>query len=290
MKKFADIFILASGVLWGVAGFFVNHLIETGFTAVQVSALRWIFAATLMTVGIAIFDPKKLRIDPRDLGWFFCTGIVCILLSNTLYFIAIPLTTVAVANILMYTSPIWILLFSVIVFREKVTFSKISSLVLAVVGCAFAIGVIGGEKHAISPLGVVAGVLSGLFYGLYSIFGKIVLKKYDSITVILYTAIFAGLGSFFIINIPETISYIAQTNTLPIIFLMAVIVSILPYTFYTIGLKNCKATRASILACVEPITSVLVGTFILGQPFTIYQFIGIMMILGAGIILQTKKH
>lgn len=289
MKRFADLFILGAGILWGIAGLFVSNMNALGFTPVQVSALRWIFSAILMTLGILIINPKKLRIRFQDIWWFMCTGIMCILLSSTLYFIAIEETSAAVGNILMYTSPIWILIFSVIVFKEKITVPKILSLILAIGGCAFATGVIGSNELNFSTYGIITGVLSGLFYGLYSIFGKAILKVYDSVTVTLYTAIFAGLGALFMIDIPATAIKVAETDAYIPILLLVSCVTIAPYTLYTVGLKHCKATRASIMSCIEPMTATFMGTFVLSQPFTMFQFIGILMILGAGFILQLRK-
>lgn len=288
MKRFADFCVLGAGILWGVAGLFVDYIGNLGFSPIQVSALRWIFSAVLMTVGIAIINPKKLRIRLCHLWWFVCTGIGCILLSSTLYFISIKETTAAVGNILMYTSPIWILIFSVIFFKEKITVPKIVSLVLAIGGCAFATGVIGGADLKFSTYGIITGVLSGLFYGLYSIVGKAIMRMYDSVTVILYTAIFAGLGALFIVDLPQTALMVAETNALIPTILLALAVTIAPYTLYTVGLKHCRATRASIMACIEPMTAAFVGTIVLHQPFTAFQFLGILMILGAGFILQMK--
>ncbi len=290
MKKFADIFVLGAGVLWGIAGLFVSYIGKLGFSPIQISAMRWITSAILMTLGILVINPKKLRIMLCDIWWFMCTGILCILLSSTLYFISIEETSAAVGNILMYTSPIWILIFSIIFFKEKLTVPKLLSLILAIGGCAFATGIIGGAELKFSTYGIIAGVLSGLFYGLYSIFGKAILKKYDSVTVTLYTAIFAGVGALFIIDIPETAAQIVGLNAYLPVILLALCVTIAPYTLYTVGLKHCKATRASIMACIEPMTASFMGTIVLGQPFTLFQFIGILMILGAGFILQLKTE
>ena len=181
------------------------------------------------------------------------------------------------------------MIFSLIFFKENLTESKLTALFLAFFGCAFATGVISKSSLSFAPLGIVTGMLSGLFYGLYSIFGKFVLKKYDSITVTLYTVIFAGGGALFMINIPQTASLIVLERAYLLIILLAVLVTILPYTFYTVGLKNSSSMRAGILCCIEPVTSSLAGTFLLNQPFTLFQLLGIIMILLSGIILGFKK-
>jgi drug/metabolite transporter (DMT)-like permease len=182
------------------------------------------------------------------------------------------------------------MIFSIIFFNEKVTFKKMAVLLLAFCGCVLVTGVLSSEGFSITPLGLVLGLASGLFYGLYSIFGKLALKKYDSITVTLYTAVFAGIAALFMPNLSQTLPVVfgnreAVLNLAAIIF----ICTIATYTLYTLGLKLSSATRASIFACVEPVTSAIVGTLVLMQPFSVFQLAGIVFVLAAGVILQIKK-
>ncbi len=290
MKKYADIFVLLAGILWGLVGPVVKNLRVLGLTSIQISALRWIFSGILMFVIIFILDKKLLKIHIRDIWCFFCSGVVCVLMSSTLYFVTMPLASVAVANVLMYTSPVWVMFFAVTLFGEKVTKNKVLAILLAFFGCVLITGMLNPGGFAITPLGLVTGLGSGLLYGLYSIFGKAVLKKYDSITVTLYTAVFAAFGALFMIDIPGTFRLISGdinivTNLAVIVFAM----TIAPYTLYTLGLKNTLATRASVFCCIEPVTSAIVGTVFMREPFSLFQFAGIIMILAAGLVLQLKK-
>ena len=290
MKKFADLFVLFAGILWGLVGPFVTNLNRLGVSSLHISALRWIFSAVFMFFIVLIFDRKLVKIHIKDIWMFACTGVLCIFVSSTLYFATIPLATVAVANILMYTSPVWIMIFSIIFFNEKVTLKKTAALLLAFCGCAFVTGVLEPGGFSITPLGLVLGLASGLFYGLYSIFGKLALKNYDSITVTLYTAVFAGVAALFMPNLGQTLPIVfgnreAVLNLSAIIF----ICTIATYTLYTLGLKLSSATRASIFACAEPVTSAIVGTLVLMQPFSAFQFAGIVFVLVSGVILQIKK-
>ncbi|MBR5155797.1 MAG: DMT family transporter [Clostridia bacterium] len=290
MQKYADVFVLLAGVLWGLVGPVVKSLRDLGLTSIQISALRWIFAGILMIAIVFILDKKLLKIHIRDIWWFFCTGVICILLSSTLYFVTMPLASVAVANVLMYTSPVWIMIFAVILFGEKITRNKVLALLLAFFGCILITGILNPGGFAVTLLGLFTGLGSGLLYGLYSIFGKFVLKKYDSITVTLYTAAFAGFGALFIIDIPQTFNLISgNINIVTNLALIVFVMTIAPYTLYTLGLKNTLATRASIFSCIEPMTSALVGTIFMQEPFSIFQFAGIVMILAAGLITQLKK-
>lgn len=290
MKKFADIFVLLAGVLWGLVGPFVTNLNVLGISSLHISALRWIFSAVFMFIIVLIFDRKLVKIHIKDIWLFVCTGIICIFLSSTLYFATIPLATVAVANILMYTSPVWIMIFSIIFFAEKLTLKKIIVLLLAFLGCILVTGALDPGGFSITPLGLVTGLASGLFYGLYSIFGKLALKKYDSITVTLYTAVFAGLAALFMPGLCDTLPLITQSREIALNLAAIIFVcTIATYTLYTLGLKLSSATRASIFACVEPVTSAVVGTLVLQQPFSAFQFVGIIFVLAAGILLQKNN-
>ncbi len=290
MKKYANILILIAGILWGFAGIQVKVLQTFGLSTIQISALRWLVSGPVMFIMVFLYDKNLTKIHIRDIGWFIITGILCILLSATLYFATMPLSTVAIANILMYTSPIWVMVFSIIFLKERLTPKKLLVLLLTFLGCIFIAGVLNPGNLAVTPLGIVTGLLSGLFYGLYSIFGKFVLKKYDSVTVTLYTMLFASIGALSIINFPQNINLILkEPSALIPLAVLIVFVTIFPYTLYTLGLKHTSATKASIISCIEPMTSAIAGTLILCEPFTLSQFFGIIMILTSIILLQSKK-
>jgi hypothetical protein len=91
-----------------------------------------------------------------------------------------PLSTAA---ILLYTSPIWIMLMSVLFFHEKLTRKKLIALTFAFAGCIMVSGVSG--KRLTIP-GLLIGLGSGIGYGLYSILGTVALRRYSPYTVTAY--------------------------------------------------------------------------------------------------------
>ena len=99
----STILILISGVLWGIMGLFVKRLTALGFTSIEVSALRWISAAVLLLLFVSVTDRKKLRVKPRDLPKFAASGIFGMLALSTLLYMSMSRTSIAVADVLMYT-------------------------------------------------------------------------------------------------------------------------------------------------------------------------------------------
>lgn len=167
-----DILIIIAGLFWGSMGIFVRHLNDLGFTSIQVACLRLTMAGVLFALILLIKDRKGFKIALRDIPLFLALGIVSILFFTCCYFTSIALMTMSTAAILLYTSPIWVMILSIIFLKEKINIQKIIALVLAFAGCVLVSG-FGGK---VTPLGILVGLGSGLGYGLYSIFGTVALK------------------------------------------------------------------------------------------------------------------
>ncbi len=182
-----DILIITAGLFWGSMGLFVRHLNALGFTSIQVACLRLVTAGLIFALILLIKDPKGFKIKAKDIPLFLALGLVSILFFTCCYFTAIRLMTMSTAAILLYTSPIWVMVLSVIFLKEKITVRKITALILAFAGCVLVSG-FGGK---VTLPGILAGLGSGLGYGLYSIFGTFALRKYKPLTVTCYTFLIA---------------------------------------------------------------------------------------------------
>lgn len=83
-----------------------------------------------------------------------------------------------------------------ILFSDKLTIQKGMASLLTFLGCVFVTGLVGEGAGDVHKKGIIIGIGSGIGYALYSIFGRFVLNKgYDSVTISLYTFVFAALGA-----------------------------------------------------------------------------------------------
>ena len=131
----AEILVALAAVLWALLGIFSVQIHKFGFSSTEISALRWIFAAVIMFVLVLVTDRKKLKIKLKDVWMFALTGVFSYMLTSTFYFISMELTSAAVANVLMYASPVWVLIMSRIFFNEKFNAIKLISIFGTVGGC-----------------------------------------------------------------------------------------------------------------------------------------------------------
>ena len=290
MKKFAPMFVLSAGTLWGVMGVFVRKLGTYGFSPLQIACLRILFGAVLFLLITAIFRRDLLKIQPRDVGLFLGMGLLSLLLFTVCYFTTISLASLSVAAILLYTSPIWVMLMSAVCFREKITRRKLLCAAMAFGGCVLVFGI--GFVVSFFFMVIVTGLLSAVGYGLYSIFGTFALRKYQPLTVTTYAFLFGAAGALLLCN-PAQIARVICESGQPgrlvlLITVTAFVTAVLPYLLYTVGLSRMRASAAAIMASIEPVVATTAGALVFGEALTVPAFAGIALVLGAIVVLNAK--
>jgi drug/metabolite transporter (DMT)-like permease len=283
--------ILLAGCFWGSMGIFVRRLTDYGFSSIQIVAIRVTLAALIFCMLLLIKDPSGFRISVKDIPLFLGLGFGSILFFTVCYFTAITMMPLSTAAILLYTSPIWIMLMSVLFFREKLTGRKLLALALAFAGCVLVSGVSG---EGMTLTGLLVGLGSGIGYGLYSILGTVALRRYSPYTVTTYTFAFAALGAWLICRPAEMLAKFAAAPNLPglvfFCFLTALVTAVIPFLAYTLGLRTVEASRAGILATVEPLVATLIGVAVFSEPLTLLSGLGMLLILAAVVLLNGKTE
>ena len=290
IKNIGPILIIIAACLWGSMGIFVRKLSEYGFSPIQIVSIR-ITLAALAFSAIQLFKSRSgFKILPRDIPLFLGLGFGSILFFTICYFTAITIMPLSTAAILLYTSPIWIVLMSAIFFREKMNCKKLVALALAFAGCVLVSGISG---EGITLKGLLIGLGSGIGYGLYSILGTVALRRYSPYTITTYTFSLAGIGSLLICQPTDMLFKFSNTNNLTglifLCFLTAFVTAVIPFLFYTLGLRTVEASKAGILATFEPMVATIVGITCFSEALTLHSGMGIALILAAAIVLNWKQ-
>lgn len=290
-RNAGPVLIILAGCFWGSMGIFVRKLSDYGFSPIQIVSIRITVAALAFALLLLVKDRSGFRIALRDLPLFLGLGLGSVLFFTVCYFSAIEMMPLSTAAILLYTSPIWIMLMSVLFFREKLNRTKLIALALAFAGCVFVSGISG---RGLTITGLLLGLGSGIGYGLYSILGTIALRKYSPYSVTTYTFLFAAAGSWFVCNPADMISKFAAADHPAGIALFGcltgLVTAVIPFLAYTLGLRTVEASKAGILATIEPMVATLVGIAVFSEPLTLLSGLGMIMILAAVILLNRKQH
>lgn len=285
MKRFATLWIILAGILWGCMGLFVRRLNALGLVSMQVVELRALVTGAVMFLVLFIGKRELLRIRLKDLWCFLGTGLCSIVFFNFCYFKAIELTSLSVAAVLMYTAPVLVMIFSFFLFHEKFTGRKVLALVMTFAGCVLVTGVL-DQQNMVSSMGILTGLGAGLGYALYSIFGRYALERgYQSFTITFYTFFIAFIGTLFLTDIRPVMQVACQDVASILISLgLGVICTVFPFLLYTLGLSYVENSKASIFASVEPVTATLLGAVVYQEKLSVSGTLGVVLVIVALII------
>ncbi len=288
MIQSAYLSIISGACLWGLIALFFKFLSACGFSPLQVVTLRVLVAALLMTAIILKIDPGLLKIRWRDSWLFIGTGLLSLVFFNYCYFLAIDGSSISIAVLLLYTAPVFVMLLSLILFGEKFTGRKMLALLATFCGCGLITGIF-ASKLALTAEAFAFGLASGFGYALYSIFGKLALRRYSTLTITAYTFYFATLGALPLAAPQQLFTLLADWRAAAGALAIALICTVAPYLLYTRGLQDVDAGQASILATLEPLVAAAVGIFVFGEEVTAAKILGMALILASIFILNTSK-
>ena len=119
-----SMFVILSGVLWGIISTFLKGLYSAGFSALQVMFFRGFISSVFMAIFVFVKDKSLLKFKLKDIWLFLGTGVISLTFFSLCYFYTILESGASVAVILLYTSPIFVLIMSVLFFKEKITLVK----------------------------------------------------------------------------------------------------------------------------------------------------------------------
>ena len=285
MKIKAFLLIVLAGVLWGMSPLFVSYLSPRGFSSLHLTAVRSAVSAAVLLVFLLIAKRSSFRVGRLDV-LLFLLNAVGFVGTATFYFQAIKMTSASTAVVLMYTAPIYVLVFSVLFLRERLTPLKLSAMALMLVGCFFVSGVIGGFHF--DALGVLFGVLSGLSYGTYNIVTKILMRRGANPTATtFYTFLFAAAISTLTCNPASLFGKIGDSSALTAVLLvfLGIATCVAPYFLYTLAMRELSAGVASSLGIVEPMAATVMSAIFLSDIPSPISWVGIVLILGAVVLL-----
>ncbi len=290
MHKKSLFYIIVAGVFWGSAVIFKNTLVSFGFTAIQINALRAIVSAIVLTVYVAVANPKGFKVTFKELILFLINGIA-VFLTGAAYYESMTYTTSATAVVLMYTAPIFVMIVSVLFMGERITKAKMFAVLLTFAGCGLISGIVGGVKF--NPYGFFMGILAGVLYATYNLLSKIIMNRKNNALVATMYGFMAGSVLGLLLGNPGEIIMTIESDVLRILpwaIGVGVCTSALPYFLYTLASKKLPASVASALSSIEPLTASLISFTIYGEKAGVQSILGIAAIVTAVVLLSKNDN
>ncbi|CCL06649.1 TPA: EamA family transporter [Clostridioides difficile] len=290
-KSKGYVFIAIAGLLWATLGLFGKFLMGNGLTSEQVAFTRLFFGFIVLGVYSSIRTPQILKISKKGIIYSVIIGIICQAMFNLCYFKAIDIAGVSIAAVLLYTSPLFLAIFSKVCYKENITRSKLFSLILCFIGAIMAVS--GGrlDFQGLNAFGLFLGILSAIAYALMPTISKNALKEFSSSTILVYSFLF---GAIFMIPSSrpwEILNYAKDLDVLSCMLMLGIVPAALAYIFYATGIsKGVELSVAGVVASVELVGSVIIGCTILGESFSLGKLFGVMLMLISAVVALNLSY
>ena len=282
-------YIAAAALLWATIGPTARFALRAGIEPLEISFWRAAIAGLLFLLHAVMRG--RLRIARHDLpavGGFALLGVTIFYWA---YFRAVELGGAALAAILLYTAPAWVALAAALWLGERLTARKSLAVATTLAGIALVAlgsgaGVTVGAGPAASRMPALAwGLLAGVAYAAYYLFGKRYFARYDASTLFAYAL---PLGAALLLPL-VTFAPKSATEWLVLLFL-AVVPTYGAYLLYSLGLARLEATRAATVATLEPVAAAALAYLVWGEALRGPGYVGGALVLAGVLLVATERE
>ena len=300
MKKdnnFGMLTTFIGGTLWGINGVMGSFLfLNKNVTTAWLIPYRLVLAGLLLLgylyyrKGSKIFDILR---TPKDLLQIILFGLIGMLGTQYTYFSAIQYSNAAIATVLTYFGPTLVLIFICLKEKRKPLKYEIVAIALSSFG-VFLLATHGNiTSLQISFKALVWGMLSALSVVFYTVQPEKLLEKYGPPIVVAWGMIIGGIAITFMAK-PWNINVIFDFTTFFVLMLIILFGTITAFILYLTGVNIIGPTKASIIACIEPVAATVCAILFLGVDFGFLDLLGFICIISTIFIVayfdkKTKK-
>lgn len=284
----SKIYILLSMAIFGTIGIFRKYI---PLSSELIAMIRGIIGSLFLVFILKIKGEKiNWQVNRKNLLLIILSGGL-LGFNWILLFEAYQYTTVATATLCYYMAPIFVILASPLIFKEKITLKKLCCVVVALVGMVFVSGILNTKFSGITEMkGILFGLSAALFYATVVILNKKI------VDIAAFDRTIMQLSTAAIVLIPYNLftgqfGYISLDiyGVLLLLFIGIVHTSI-AYALYFSSIKALKAQTAALFSYIDPIVAILLSAFVLHENIGVYEIVGAILVLGSTIISELSEN
>ena len=278
---------LLSAIYFGFVPLLMKTVYAGGGNSFTAAFLRFAFSIPVRFVVLKI-KGVDLRITREELKHFFIITAFGYAGTTLLVFTAYNYIPTGMTTTIHFLYPTFTVAGLMIFYREKIKASKIFCVILCLIGIIMFYN--GGEGHA-SLIGILLALCSSMTYAFYTIFlGKSeVLRDIEPMKRLFYMHIIGAMIMLAIGLISGNLNFHMTPLSWGVMALTANLTAFVGALLYQIGVKYIGAESTAMLSTFEPITSVIVGILVYGEPMTVRIFIGCAAIIASTLIIARTE-
>ena len=283
----AKLKIIFAMVTFGTIGIFVRN-IELPSTII---ALARGIIGTLFLLLVVFAKGKGLDYSAikRNLTILAASG-ACIGFNWILLFEAYRYTTVATATLAYYMAPIFVIMASPFVLKERLTAIKGLCVAMALTGMVLVSGVVQSGMDGVDFTGILCGV------GAASLYATVILLNKFINNISAYDMTIMQLGLAALVLLPYTMvtenfgALSPDTNSLLLLAVVGVIHTGFTYAMYFSSIQGLKAQTVAIFSYIDPIVAIILSAVLLNESMDIYSMVGAVLVLGSTFVSELAER
>jgi len=284
-KNISYLFVLLAALLWGSIAA-IGKLLLADLDNFQILFFTIFFA--FISLFFIVFFQKKISIiksyTKRDYLTFAWMGFLGIFFYPFFFYSALQLLSAQEAFIINYLWPIMVVVFTVLILKEKMTLKKIVGIICSFVGVIIVITK--GDFSSLqfgSTTGILFAITGAIAYSLFSVFDK--KQNYEKFTSMMFYYLFSFFCALIAVLFFSKIPMISTYQLIGLIWL-GVFVNGLALAFWFFALKYGDAIKMSNMIFLTPFISLVYIYFLVGEKILASSVIGLMVIV-TGIVIQS---
>ena len=283
----AKLKIIFAMVTFGTIGIFVRN-IELPSTII---ALARGIIGTLFLLLVVFAKGKGLDYSAikRNLTILAASG-ACIGFNWILLFEAYRYTTVATATLAYYMAPIFVIMASPFVLKERLTATKGLCVAMALTGMVLVSGVVESGMDGVDFTGILCGV------GAASLYATVILLNKFIKNISAYDMTIMQLGLAALVLLPYTMvtenfgALSPDTNSLLLLAVVGVIHTGFTYAMYFSSIQGLKAQTVAIFSYIDPIVAIILSAVLLNESMDVYSMVGAVLVLGSTFVSELAER
>lgn len=273
---------MVSGATYGMIPLFSLPVLNEGLGFDSLLFYRYLMAAAVMAL-IQVVRRRSLAISLRDFPLVLLLGVL-FAFSSVFMFMAFDYMPTGLVSTMYFVYPVITALIMSLFFKERMTWSRVLSLVLALAGIAM-LYVSDGEER-ISLFGVGLTFAAALVYALYIIItNKSRIRRMSSSTLAFWSLAIGAVVFFLRADCGMALQAVPSVKSWGLILMLAIVPTVVSCTALVLSIRYVGSTVTSILGASEPVTAVLCGTLVFAEPMSWRIFFGIVVIIVAVLVL-----
>ena len=276
----AALLVLTAAALWGLLGIFGKFAAGMGLGPLEVAFWRAVLGGLCFAVAALVGRARWPR--GRDLLVTALFGLAGVSIFYGSYQLAVQAGGASLASVLLYTAPAFVSLSALFTRSEPVGAREGLAVAVTLVGVAL-ISLGGGAGVRVNLASLGWGLTAGLTYALYYLYGKAYFGRYSPAALLGVALPVGALGLA-----PFTRLHAPSPAAWGLLGLVAVLSTFLAYSAYAAGLRHLPATRASVIASLEPVIASTLAAVFFGERLGPLALLGAACVIGAALALSLK--